>query len=128
MHEITRRAALRGTAAVATCAAVAGAAQAAGTQGPLLPLRAERERLKAAMSNLPNTHEGDESGFALVPDLCRAEVRILSSDAQTFADALVQLEQVCLWSRDGVVVGGDEAIDRLIRVLPARIERLVGEG
>ncbi len=95
---------------------------------PLLDLRARREALRAEINNLPDTDEGDDAGNALVWRLCEAEVQIIEADARTQVDALVQVEQLCLWEQDGVVVGGKEAIERLLRVLPAQIERLAGEA
>ncbi len=65
---------------------------------------------------------------ALLKELCRAELGIVEADARTHVDALVQVEQLCLWEEEGVVNGGEEAIKRLLRVLPAQIERLAGEA
>ena len=122
---ITRRSALLGTAAAVSFAApVAMAEYRARANDPLLNLRAQREKLFAEIEGLPNTHEGDEQANELVNDLCDSEVQIMQTEAQTLAGALVQVEQLCLWERDGVVTGGDEAIKHLIEVLPERIARL----
>ena len=43
-------------------------------------------------------------------------------------DLLVQLEQLRLWEREGIINGGDEATERLIKALPERIARLAGEA
>ena len=95
---------------------------------PLLDLRARREELHAEINNMPNTDEGDDAASALIGRLSEAEVCIIDADVRTQVDALVQVEQLCLWERDGVSDGGEEAIERLLRVLPARIERLAVEA
>ncbi len=124
---ITRRSALLGTAAAMSVAApVAMAKYRSQARDPLVPLRAHREHLRTTICNLPDTHEGDELSDALVDDLCDSEVQIMQAEPETLAGALVQVEQLCLWERDGVVIGGDEAVERLIEVLPERIARLAG--
>ena len=95
---------------------------------PLVDLRARREALNAAINNVAETNEGDDAATALVQPLCEAEVQLIEAVARTHVDALVQVEQLCLWLDGGVVNGGEEAIERLLRVLPARIERLAGEA
>ena len=126
---ISRRSALLGTAAVASLAApVAMAEHLNRASDPLVALRARREHLRTTICNFPNTHEGDEQANALVHVLCDSEVQIMQAEPETLAGALVQVEQLCLWERDGVVIGGDEAMERLIEVLPERIARLAGEA
>ncbi len=51
----------------------------------------------------------------------------MSADPQTLAGALVQIEQLAWWHRDGEPFSAEKAMKRLIAVLPERIERLVGE-
>jgi hypothetical protein len=79
-------------------------------------------------ATINSRHTTDEIANVLVHDLCRAEVQILETEAQTLAGALAQVEQLCLWEEDGVVIGGDVAIHRLIEALPERIERLAGRA
>ena len=103
-----------------------------GTAGricvPLFDLRARREALLRAFNDLPDTDDGEVARDALVNEICSAELAIVEADARTHVDALVQIEQLCLWERDGVVVGGEQAMERLLRVLPARFERLAVEA
>ncbi len=107
--------------------AVTGAVTArVAVDDPVIALRAERERLRTTNCNLPETREVE--AFDLVDDLCQTEVQILEVEPQTLAGALAQVEQLCHWEDDGVVVGGDVAIRRLIKVLPERIERLAGRA
>ncbi len=124
--KITRRSALLGTAAAVSFAAPVSPwpEHLNRASDPLVALRARREHLRTTICNFPNTHEGDEQANALVHVLCDSEVQIMRTEAETLAGALVQVEQLCLWERDGVVIGGDEAVERLIEVLPERIARL----
>ena len=95
---------------------------------PLLDLRTRREALLKTFNDLPDTDEAEAAKHALINEICRTEVHIVDADARTHVDALVQIEQICLWEREGVVVGGEEAMERLVRVLPAQIELLTGEA
>ncbi len=95
---------------------------------PLLDLRTRREALLKTFNDLPDTDETEAAKHALRNEICRTEVHIVDADARTHVDALVQIEQLCLWEREGVVCGGEEAMERLERVLPAQIERLAGEA
>ncbi len=95
---------------------------------PLLDLRTRREALLKTFNDLPDTGEAEAAKHALINEICRTEVHIVDADARSHVDALVQIEQICLWEREGVVCGGEEAMERLERILPAQIERLAGEA
>ena len=126
---LTRRSALLGTAAAMSVAAPVAVAKYLTRAGdPLVALRAHREHLRTTICNLPDTHDVDEIADPLVDDLCGSELQIMQADAETLAGALVQVEQLCLWEQDGVVNGGEEAMERLIEVLPGRIARLAGRA
>ena len=124
---ITRRSALRGGTATVAAIAVTGAVAArVAVDDPVVALRDERERVRATINDCPNTFEGDAVANDLVDDLCEIEACILETEAQTIAGALVQVEQLAEWHRDGLTYRGDETIEPLLRALPERIERLVG--
>ena len=128
---LTRRAALQGGTATVVAIAAGGAVAARVAVDPIVALRDERERMRTTINSLADhydAHTADEMANILVHDLCRTEVQILEAEPQTLAGALAQVEQLCLWDEDGVVVGGDVAIARLIEVLPERIERLAGRA
>ncbi len=132
---LTRRAALKGGTAVATCAAVITAAGAVAIpafavepEDPILALRNERDRLIAAINGFPNTVEGDEMGDEFSDDLIEIEARILEIEPRTLAGALAQVEQLALWHQGGLTYRGDETIEPLIKALPERIGRLAGRA
>ncbi len=103
---LTRRAALQGGTAVATCAAVTTAAGAVAAvvssdTDLILALRNERDRLITRINGFPNTFEADEMGSELSDDLIEIEARILEIEPRTFAGVLAQVEQLALWHQGG---------------------------
>ena len=88
----------------------------------LLALRAERASMRAEINALADDDEANRRIGGLV-DL---EVAIVSATATTFADALVQLEQVVQWSADAsgrVPNRTEKALDNLLARLKAELDR-----
>jgi hypothetical protein len=126
---LSRRSALKGGTATVAAMTVTGAVAArVAVDDPVVALRDERQRVLREVHAQPETIEGEAVCMDLIGVVCRLEVQILETEPQTLAGALAQVEQLCHWEEEGVVIGGEEAIARLIEVLPGRIERLAGRA
>ncbi len=87
----------------------------------LLDLRCKREELRGQLASMAND---DPAKARLAEDLAEAERRIAESSPNSLLGALIQMEQLVQWARNGIPAYAEGSIDVALKTLPKNIERL----